>query len=293
MTHVFVTGLAVLDFVFALDELPRPDEKHRARSGAMIGGGGGANAAVAVARLGGQASLGARLGQDVVGDLILSELSDEGVNLEATHRQPGAISGYSSIYVTPDGGRQIVSFRGEGLTSSPAFLNVPHTAGAVLADSRWPEGARHVLEQAQQRSIPGVVDAEAPVELDAFSAASHIAFSRQGLLDLTGETDVARALAQVAPQTPAWVSVTDGSDGVYFMQDGAVSNLPAFPVDVHETLGAGDVWHGAFALRLAEGADERTAMTFANAAAALKCAGAGGRKSYPDRKDTEMLLSAP
>jgi sulfofructose kinase len=71
-----------------------------------------------------------------------------------------------------------------------------------------------------------------------------------------------------------------------------VNNIPAYPVTAVDTLGAGDVWHGAFALRLGEGADECDAMVFANAAAALKCTRFGGRSGAPGREETESLIAA-
>ena len=64
--------------------------------------------------------------------------------------------------------------------------------------------------------------------------------------------------------------MTDGPAGVLIAGG---TRVPAFPVTAVDTLGAGDVWHGAFALRLAEGADEIDAVRFACAAAALKCMG--------------------
>jgi sulfofructose kinase len=61
-------------------------------------------------------------------------------------------------------------------------------------------------------------------------------------------------------------------------------------VQVVDTLGAGDVWHGAFALGLAEGMDESTAVRFASAAAALKVQRRGGRAGAPCRAEVEELL---
>lgn len=69
-----------------------------------------------------------------------------------------------------------------------------------------------------------------------------------------------------------------------------MENIPACKVEVVDTLAAGDVWHGAFALRLAEGAGEVDAINFANAAAALKCTRFGGGDGCPDRDATEAFL---
>ena len=97
-------------------------------------------------------------------------------------------------------------------------------------------------------------------------------------------------LRAAAKRTPAWLCVTHGADGTYSLARGQLDHIPAASVDVVDTLGAGDVWHGAFALRLAEGAAEGDAIRFANAAAALKCTRPGGREGAPSRTDTETLM---
>jgi sulfofructose kinase len=58
-----------------------------------------------------------------------------------------------------------------------------------------------------------------------------------------------------------------------------------------DTLGAGDVWHGAFALALAEGQEESRACLFASAAAAVKVQRTGGRAGVPTREETMALLA--
>ena len=71
----------------------------------------------------------------------------------------------------------------------------------------------------------------------------------------------------------------------------SVFHLPAFPVTAVETLGAGDTFHGAFALALAEGMEIAAAMRFAAAAAALRCTRSGGRAALPSRHEVMALLA--
>ena len=78
--------------------------------------------------------------------------------------------------------------------------------------------------------------------------------------------------------------------GVVFAGGAGAFAAGAFAVPVVDTLGAGDTWHGAFAVRLAEGADEAEAVRFASAAAALKCTRFGGRDGAPGRQDVEAFL---
>ena len=67
--------------------------------------------------------------------------------------------------------------------------------------------------------------------------------------------------------------------------------MPAPAVTAVDTLGAGDVWHGAFTLALAEGMAVAAAARFANAAAAIKCTRFGGRGGAPRRDEVEALLA--
>ena len=74
-------------------------------------------------------------------------------------------------------------------------------------------------------------------------------------------------------------------------EGGQAQVMPTFPVHTVDTLGAGDVFHGAFALAIAEGSRIVDAMRFASAAAALKCTRFGGAFAAPDRAEVEGLLS--
>lgn len=284
MARVLCVGSSVVDVVFRLDTLPTRPEKLRARDARIVGGGCAANAAVAVARLGGEAMLAARLGDDEIGRIVVAGVEEEGVDCALVRRTPGARSAFSSVYVDAEGERQVVSFRGEGLDDSPDLIASAPAVDAVLADTRWTPGNLAALELARARGIPGVLDAEAPIDRALLAAASHVAFSRQGLASVSfGAPDAALAALDLA----AWACVTDGADGVH-VRGGA--RIPAPRVAAVDTLGAGDVWHGAFALRLSEGADETEAVRFANAAAALKCARPWGRLGCPTRAETEAFL---
>jgi sulfofructose kinase len=294
MASILLAGVAVIDFIFMLDHLPRAAEKYRARDAAISGGGCAANAAVAVARLGGRALLAARIGADTVGDLIVAGLEAEGVDCGRVRRFEGCRSSFSSVYVDAAGERQIVNFRDISLSFDAGWLaaEIPSGFDAALGDTRWPQGSALVLRAARERGVPGVLDAEAPIAeaREALHAASHVAFSVQGLRDHCGHTDIVRSLHQVAAETGAWVCVTDGAQGVTCLVGGGIVHVPAFPVDAVDTLGAGDVWHGAFALGLGEGMDELRAVRFANAVAAMKCTRFGGRAGIPQRAEVERFL---
>ncbi|MEP2531404.1 PfkB family carbohydrate kinase [Shimia sp.] len=290
MNKVLCVGAAVVDFVFHLETLPDKAEKYGTESAAIVGGGCAANSAVAVSRLGGEAILGARLGDDPIGDLVIAGLAGDNVDTSNVTRTPGARSSYSSVFIDQRGERQIVNFRGQGLVLDTSWFDSVQNLGAVLTDTRRVSAARDALMLAQQRGIPGILDGEAPVDPNLVALASHAAFSLQGLRDLVPGTTPQEALTKLRAEHGCWVCVTDGENGVWFTDQDNMRHVPAFEVDPVDTLGAGDVWHGAFALALCEGQSELNAIRFANAAAALKCTKSGGREGAPTRSETEQFL---
>jgi sulfofructose kinase len=305
---VLCVGHAVQDHVYRLPRLPVGGSKNRATGFTSVGGGPAATAAVAIARLGGAARLAARVGDDAVADEIERELRGHGVDCGPLRRFPGRASSRSAVFVDEVGERMIVNHTDPAMPADPAWLADLDLSGvdAVLADARWPEGAALMLARAKAAGLPAVLDADVPLPPASPlpRAATHVAFSLPGLRDhlglATGATlgleDCAAALQRIARETGAWCAVTLGAEGVLHVGrvagDAAVARSPAFRVTAVDTLGAGDVWHGAFALALAEGADEATAVRAASAAAAIKVTRPGGRAGAPTRAERDALLSS-
>jgi sulfofructose kinase len=294
MVTVLCVGHAVQDFVFAVPALPDRGEKYRATHFETVGGGPAATAAVAISRLGGRAVLAARVGDDAVAAMIVSELEGHGVDCTHVRRCHGHGSSVSAVLVDGRGERMIVNHLDADMPVDASWLPAVAAtgAGAVLADTRWPQGALVALQAARASGLPAVLDADRPIPADGalLSAATHVAFSADALADFTGIADPREALARVAPGLPGWCCVTAGRDGVYAFEGGAIRHMPGFEVDVVDTLGAGDVWHGAFALALAEGRPEREAVRFASAAAAIKVQRRGSRTGAPTRAELDAFL---
>ncbi len=295
-SRVMCVGHAVQDFVFTLDQLPVGGGKFHSRAFASVGGGPAATAAATIARLGGAAVLVARVGADPVGALIAAELDAYGVDCRHLRRFEGCSSSLSAVMLDAAGERMIVNHLDAALPTDTGWIPDPRAerVAAVLADTRWPDGARRALQMARDAGIPGVLDADRPVPADAalLEAASHVAFSASGLADVAGPGDPAAALARLSRDLPGWCCVTIGAEGTLVARQGRVERSPAFRVDAVDTLGAGDVWHGAFALALAEGLDEDAACRFAAAAAAVKVQRPGGRAGVPDRHETLAMIGA-
>lgn len=296
---ILCAGIAVLDQVFRVERFPVGEVKTQASAFLSVNGGNAANAAVAIAHLGGRARfvapLGGPAGQDVNGDQFLALLGGENVECAACPRMPGVPTPISAIAIDTRGERAIVNFRDDRLAAArPAdSAALVADADAVMADNRFPEFVLPICAAARERGLPVVLDADEPRHQSnaLLNIVSHVVFSAEGLRATTGIDDLAAALKRAGEMTPSFLAVTDGTDDVLWLDHGAVQRFSVFTVDTVDTLGAGDVFHGAFALMLAEGRTERDAMRFAAAAAAVKCTRFGGITGAPRRAEVEALLA--
>ncbi|MFQ5972426.1 MAG: PfkB family carbohydrate kinase, partial [Alphaproteobacteria bacterium] len=191
MTAVACVGIAVLDIVFSVDELPSAAGKYYAREYREIGGGVAANAAATVTALGGHARYVGRVGDDAVGQRILAELRDWDVDTTHVEQVAGCGSSVSAVLVDRTGERLIVNHVDPRLFGNGARLDGGALAGmdAVLVDTRWPDGAEAALSATAARGAPAVLDCDrAPAsEGDRLlKAASHVVFSETALTELAG-----------------------------------------------------------------------------------------------------------
>jgi len=138
-----------------------------------------------------------------------------------------------------------------------------------------------------------VVDVDRAMSLSEglLTASSHLVFSSEPLQETADVADDGAALKKIAKLTPSFLAGTRGARGTIWLDDqGQLQETPAFPVHTVDTLGAGDVFHGAFTLAITEGQPLQDALRFASAAAALKCTRYGGAFAAPQRIEVEALL---
>ena len=297
--RILCAGIIVLDEVFRVDEFPRPDGKVQAKGFFVVNGGCAANAAVAIARLGGRASLvgplGGPAGEDDNGDRVLKAMTREGVDCSACQRISGLATALSAIFMNARGDRTIVTYRDERIAATapsdpPAVVA---TVDAVLADNRYPDFVRPICEAARRRNVPVVLDGDRPTVEDdpLFRIASHVVFSWECLRETTGVADLGEGLRRIAVKTDAFLAVSNGPDDIVYLDRGRVCRLPVFQVAAVDTLGAGDAFHGGFALALAEGQNEVEAMRFGAAVAGIKCTRIGGSAGSPTRAEVDGFLA--
>jgi sulfofructose kinase len=297
MAKILCAGIAVLDEVFRVSTFPVPDTKVQASEFITIGGGNAANAAVAIARLGGKAHFAAPLGDDAVGDRLIESLQREGVECVGCVRISGTRTPVSAIFVDARGDRTIANYRDHRLNEARA--NDPHllvgTVDAVVADNRFPDFVLPICRAAMARRIPVVIDADKAEDpcRPLFKAATHVIFSAQALRATARTDDLPLGLAQMGTLTDAFLAVTDGPHPVLWhdRSRATIRETPVFAIKAVDTLGAGDVFHGAFALALVEGRGVEDGLRFAAAAAGLKCSRFGGSAVAPRRDEVDALLA--
>jgi sulfofructose kinase len=298
--RILCAGIIVLDEVFRVDEFPQPDGKVQAKGFFVVNGGCAANAAVAIARLGGRAALAGPLGgpegEDGNGDRVLKALLRENIDCTFCQRIDGMATALSAIFMDARGDRTIVTYRDERVaTALPKDPDaIVANADALLADNRYPDFVLPICEAARRRKLPVLIDGDRPTVEDdpLFRLATHVIFSSECLRATTGVTDLGEGLKRIAKKTGAFLAVSNGPGDIIYLDDnGALRGAPVFKITAIDTLGAGDAFHGGFLLALTEGQSVTEAMRFGAAVAGLKCTKIGGSAGAPTRAEVEAFLA--
>lgn len=296
--RILCIGMPVRDLTFGVQAVPGRGQKFNADRFAQIAGGNALNAAIGIVRLGGHASLTGPMGDkdETSSRYIFDDLAKEGIDTTHLVHMPGLVTPISGIMMDPSGERTIISFRDPELwkVRLPDADLLLKDCDAILIESRCAGFATTLCHEARHRGIPVVVDIDSTISQreGLLTASSHLIFSDEALQSTAGITDDLKALKKIATLTSSLLAVTRGPKGTLWLDDtGAAQETPAFPVHTVDTLGAGDIFHGAFALEFAAGAELRDALRFASAAAALKCTRYGGAFACPDRAEVTAFLS--
>ncbi len=264
--HVLCVGMGFLDTRLCVGRFPPIQRRENASRRYDALGGPATVGAVAVVRLGGSASFWGRRGNDPPGDRIAVLLAEHGVDIAGYRTFPGT-SPTCEVFIRPDGERFLFPYLGEGLPTDASWIpdEAIDRADAVLIDGRWPEGGLRVAGRAAARGIPVVhdFDQDRPEIWEIARNSTHV-IADEDLAIAHGGVD---ALLEKIEGHGVWGAVTLGEHGVAW----SGGHVPSFPVSALDSTGAGDVFHGAFALAMAQGRTETAAMRFGCAAGALHC----------------------
>lgn len=295
--RILCIGMPVRDLTFHTPGVPGRGSKENATAFDEICGGNALNAAIGIVRLGGRASICGPMGdaRETSSRFIFEQMKHEGI--ETTHliHMPGLVTPISAVMIDPSGERTIVTFRDPELwhVKLPDFDTLLDDCHAILTESRCAEFCTDLCAEAVRRGIPVVVDVDRAMSLreGLLNASTHLVFSSEPLQETADVSDDGQALHKIAKLTKSFLAGTRGPRGTIWLDEhGQLQETPAFPVHTVDTLGAGDVFHGAFALAITEGQELREALRFASAAAALKCTRFGGAFAAPQRDEVAALL---
>ena len=296
--RILCIGMPVRDLTFRVSGVPARGSKENATHFEEICGGNALNAAIGIVRLGGRASVCGPMGdvKETSARYIFDKLAHEGIETQHIVHMPGLVTPISAIMIDPTGERTIVTFRDPELwkVSLPPTETLLDDCDAILTESRCAEFCTDLCAEAVRRGIPVIVDVDRAMSLreGLLNASSHLVFSSEPLQETADIADDAKALHKIAKLTKSFLAGTRGPQGTIWLdENGGIQETPAFHVHTVDTLGAGDVFHGAFALAITEKQELRQALRFASAAAALKCTRFGGAFAAPQRAEVEALLS--
>lgn len=292
---ILVVGYNAFDVVVPVHGSLPNDGKQEVSRITLSGGGPGATAAVALARLGARVKLVTPLTDDLPGQFQRNQLEAAGVDISRCPLRCGYVSPLAVSLVDQDsGGRSILWSRGD----LPA-LQASEVDGAWLdgVDLLYTDGheiaaARKMAAAARKLGLPVVMDAGGVrPDSDRLVAECSDVISSAGFAPaLTGQPDPVRALAALAEMGPAHVAMTFGHAGCLALAGGRPVPIPAFAVEVVDTTGAGDAFHAGYAFARATGLEFLDCLQFGSAVAALKCRNWGGRLGLPVLSEVEALL---
>lgn len=255
---VLCVGLTTLDVVHLVDGVPPSNRKVASHDFFVAAGGPATNAAVAAARLHGTARLMTALPRHPLSDLVAADLAGCSVALEVADRSLTGPPLTAAIMVTrATGERAVVSPTGAAMDvpGTPEDLDVTAKldgVGALLIDGYHRHLALPLARAAREREIPVILDAGSHKPYtDALLAVTDVAVVSDDFHFPEVGTDAHATLAALLARGPAAAVISRGGDPLLVSTGGPVAEVPVEPVEVIDTLGAGDILHGALAHKIA------------------------------------------
>ncbi|WP_246564542.1 PfkB family carbohydrate kinase [Leptothoe spongobia] len=230
-----------LDCIYQAQRPPQANEKLVAQAAIMAAGGPATNAAVAFATMGGQATVMAAVGQHPVTALLREDMDQVGVSvvdLAPRRQEPPPIS---SIVVSLSGDRAVISRNAVGLQVEPQLADLS-SIDVVLLDGHQMALSQQIAAAAQQAGIPVVVDAGSwKPGFESILALAKVVIASANFQPPNGT-----ALPYLQRLGIPYIAITRGERPIVVSDQGTVSELPISATTVVDTLGAGDIFHGAF-----------------------------------------------
>ena len=291
-------GLNSVDFLSLVPQFPASNSKMKTLRFSRQGGGQVATALVALSRWGIVTKYIGKVGADDLGRYSLQSICQEGIDVSSVIVEPGTPNQCATIIVDGQSGeRTILWDRDERLMYRPGELHRAEVcSGKILhLDGHDIRAAIQCARWAKEEGMITVVDIDKvePLTPDLLREIDFLITSSRFPALFTGISDRERALIELQKEAPGFVCATLGREGAMALLKGKILHVEGFEVEVVDTTGAGDVFHGGFIYGLLQNWEVEGILRFANAAAALKCRDLGGRKGIPTLEEVKKLLSRP
>lgn len=293
---VAALGEATTHFVGLLPRLPDSEAYAPILEVSLQVGGAAATAVATAVGLGCTGRLCTRLASDAFGDFVVDGLANSGIDVSCVLRGEGRLSPFAFTALGRED-RQIHNYGTSGDARPPTPDEIPteallDNAAALLIDAQYPAAQAEAAEAATRREIPVVLDASTVREgLGELIALSDVLIASERLAaDLAPRGELQDSLIELQRMGPRGVVVTLGEMGSIGLYGDQLVRQPALRVDTIDTIGAGYVFHGAFAAALARREEFAYCMQYASTAAALSCTARGGWAGIPGHEDVLARL---
>jgi sulfofructose kinase len=290
-------GVVAVDDLIFVEKYPPPDSKWPVLAEERHGGGLAGTALVAAARMGACTAYAGVLGQDDLSRFSLENLQRRGVDCGQVLIRPGARPVNSTVIVEQPTGQRSILIRMAQLCEPDASSVPPLLISAcrvLFVDHTWQDVSIKAAAIAHDQGIPVVADIERvgdPLLPRLLELVDHLIIGLELGKILTDETQPAAMAAALAAPWRTCTVVTAGENGSWYSIRGeAARHCPAYPVQVVDTTGCGDVFHGAYAAWISKGESIDRAVRAASIAAGLKAARRGGQDGIPDRETVDRIL---
>jgi sulfofructose kinase len=294
--EVLVIGRNCVDHIAVAERLPAENAKAPMQVHRMEGGGQGGTAACAIARLGGRVTLVGKVGADAGGRFCRRRLEAFGVACDHLAAVAGKTTALAHIWVTRESGNRTILYAPSDLppiAGDEHLAEMCRRAAAILLDPEVTYLAPFLADLPRPRGLvvydaerwrPGIETMMATADLFV-PAADFLEAPELGISDKGWGARLTALESRIAGR----LVVTRGEGGAYYFEEGRLIRVAAPSVAVADTIGAGDVFHGALALALARAAPLGDAVKLAVAAASLSCRGYGGREGLAEMAETRSL----
>lgn len=275
--HGLFIGLVTIDLIYLVDRPPAANQKIVAIDYMTAAGGPATNAAVTFRHLGNQSKLWGVVGQHPINHLILADLQQCGVALSDLNPSHVESPPVSSIVVS-QGKRSVVSIN--ALKSQVENYKPPDSLeniDIVLVDGHQIEVGATIAQQARQQKIPVVMDGGS-WKTGSDRLLPHIDYAIcSANFCPPGCHNLEQIFAYLSEFGISKIAITQGEQPIEFLNHGTRGQIPVPIVQAIDTLGAGDIFHGAFCHFILQ-SDFENALRKAGAIAAHACQSFGTRR---------------